>query len=39
MKRYDDNIEVFSDELKPGSRVIVSGQARLLDGVAIQVVN
>ncbi|MFZ5430510.1 MAG: efflux RND transporter periplasmic adaptor subunit [Bacteroidota bacterium] len=38
-KRYDDNIEVYSDQLKPGSRVIVSGQARLLDGVAIQVVN
>lgn len=36
-RRYDDNIEVFSDELKPGSRVIVSGQARLLDGVPVEV--
>lgn len=36
-KRYDDNIEVFSDELKPGDNVIVSGQARLLDGVQVEV--
>jgi membrane fusion protein, multidrug efflux system len=38
-KRYDDNIEVFSDELSAGDRVVVSGQARLLDGVAIMVVD
>ena len=38
-KRYDDNIEVFSDKLEPGARIIISGQARLLDGVAIQVAN
>lgn len=38
-KRYDDNIEVFSDQLNAGDRVIISGQARLLDGVAVQVVN
>lgn len=37
-KRYDDNIEVFSDQLNPGDRVIISGQARLLDGVTVQVV-
>lgn len=37
-KRYDDNIEVFSDELKPGDHIIVSGQARLLDGVNVEVV-
>lgn len=36
-KRYDDNIEVFSDDLNPGDRVIISGQARLLDGVKIEV--
>ncbi len=36
--RYDDLIEVISDELVPGDRVIVSGQSRLLDGVAVQVV-
>jgi len=36
-KRYDDNIEVFSDELKPGDKIIVSGQARLLNGVRVEV--
>ena len=38
-KRYDDNIEVFSDQLNAGDRVIISGQARLLDGVPVQVVD
>ncbi len=38
-KRYDDQLEVISDRLKPGDQIIVSGQARLLDGVAITVVN
>ena len=37
-KRYDDDVEVFSDELKTGDRVIVSGQSRLVDGVAVEVV-
>lgn len=37
-KRYDDNIEVFSDELKPGDNIVISGQARLLDGVKVEVV-
>jgi len=36
-KRYDDNVEVISDELKVGDKVIISGQARLLDGMPIQV--
>lgn len=38
-KRYDDDIEVYSDNLKAGDRIIVTGQARLVDGVAVQVVN
>jgi membrane fusion protein, multidrug efflux system len=38
-KRYDDDIEVFSDLLKAGDRVVVTGQARLLDGMKIKVVN
>lgn len=38
-KRYDDLIEVFSDELNPGDRVIVSGQSRLVDGVPLDVKN
>lgn len=38
-KRYDDDIEVFSDDLKPGVHVIVTGQSRLLDGVEVEVKN
>ena len=37
-KRYDDSIEVFSDELEPGDNIIISGQARLLDGVSVKVI-
>ncbi len=37
--RYDDQVEVVSDLLQPGDRVIVSGQSRLLEGVAVQVVS
>jgi RND family efflux transporter MFP subunit len=36
--RFDDQIEVLSDRLKPGDRVIVSGQSRLLQGIPVQVV-
>jgi membrane fusion protein, multidrug efflux system len=38
-KRYDDLVEVFSEELSPGDHVVVTGQARLLDGAALEVVN
>ncbi|QGY46671.1 efflux RND transporter periplasmic adaptor subunit [Maribellus comscasis] len=38
-KRFDDKVEVISNELKVGDKVIVNGQARLLDGVEIEVVN
>lgn len=38
-KRYDDQIEVFSKELNPGARIIITGQARLLDGVPVTVMN
>ncbi|MDD4107232.1 MAG: efflux RND transporter periplasmic adaptor subunit [Prolixibacteraceae bacterium] len=37
-KRYDDNIEVFSDELEPGDQIIINGQARLLDGMKVELV-
>lgn len=37
--RFDDNIEVISDELKVGDNIIVTGQARLLDGVSVEVKN
>ena len=36
--RFDDKVEVISSELKEGDKVIISGQARLLDGVQVQVV-
>ncbi len=36
--RYDDQVEVISDELKAGDSIIISGQSRLLDGVPIEVV-
>lgn len=36
-QRYNDNVEVLSRELKPGDNIIISGQARLLDGVKVQV--
>lgn len=38
-QRYNDNVEVLSKELKPGDNVIISGQARLLDGMKVTVVN
>lgn len=37
--RFDDDIEVISDELKAGDNIIVTGQARLLDGVSVEVKN
>lgn len=37
-RRYDELVEVFADDLNPGDQVIVSGQARLLDGVDVEVV-
>jgi membrane fusion protein, multidrug efflux system len=37
-RRYDDLVEVFSERLNKGDRVIVSGQPRLLDGVKVNVV-
>lgn len=38
-KRYNDMVEVESDQLKPGQKLIVSGQSRLLDGMKVQTVN
>lgn len=36
-ERYDDKVELVSEEVSPGDRLIVAGQARLLDGVAVRV--
>ena len=38
-KRYDDKVEIMSDELKEGDQLVVVGQARLVDGVKVNVVN
>lgn len=36
-KRFDDKVEVISGELKPGDKIVINGQARLLDGMEIQI--
>lgn len=36
--RYNDKVEVISDKLKPGDHVITTGQARLLDGMKVEVI-
>ncbi len=38
-QRHDDLVEVFSDKLQKGSEVVVSGQARLVDGTPLQLMN
>ena len=35
VQRFDDLIEVKSDELKPGDNIIYFGQARLIDGALV----
>lgn len=37
-QRYNDDVEVISDELQAGQNIIISGQARLQDGIALEVV-
>lgn len=36
-QRFDDNVEVISDQLKLGDNIVISGQARLLDGMKVKV--
>lgn len=38
-KRFDDKVEVISDELHVGDKIIISGQSRLIDQMEVQVVN
>ncbi|WP_423128935.1 efflux RND transporter periplasmic adaptor subunit [Gaoshiqia sp. Z1-71] len=38
-KRYNDKVEVISDQLHAGDKVIVEGQLRLLEGVDVQAEN
>jgi len=37
-KRFDDKLEIISDDLKEGARLIAEGQARLLSGDKVDVV-
>ncbi len=37
-KRFDDQVELISDEIKAGDMLIVSGQSKLLDGDPVKVV-
>ena len=36
-QRFDDQVEIISNEIKPGDEIVVTGQARLFDGVRITV--
>ncbi len=36
-KRFDDQMEIISDQLHEGDNLIVTGQNRLIDGVAVKV--
>jgi len=38
-QRFDDQVEIISNEIKEGDEIVVAGQARLHNGVRIQVVN
>ncbi|MBN2347611.1 MAG: efflux RND transporter periplasmic adaptor subunit [Bacteroidales bacterium] len=38
-KRYDDQVEIISNEIKEGDHLIIAGQSRLLDGVEVKVVS
>ncbi len=38
-QRFDENVEIIGDELKEGMDLVVAGQGRLIDGVAVKVVN
>lgn len=37
-KRFDEQIEILSDELNPGDQLVTVGQARLIEGVKLNVV-
>lgn len=37
-RRFDDQIEVYSDELRAGDQLVVAGQRNLLDGYRLKVV-
>ncbi|MDL2228015.1 efflux RND transporter periplasmic adaptor subunit [Odoribacter sp. OttesenSCG-928-L07] len=38
-QRFDDKIEIISDQIQEGSELIVVGQSRLVDGIKLNIVN
>lgn len=38
-QRFDENVEIISEEIKEGDELVVTGQARLIDGVKLNVIN
>ena len=37
-QRFDQNIEIFSNELKEGDKIVTVGQSKLIDGGKLNVV-
>lgn len=37
-ERYDENVEIISDGIQPGDHLVTVGQAKLIDGVKVEVV-
>lgn len=37
-KRFDEKVEIISDKLEAGSRIVTDGQTRLMDGLKVEVV-
>jgi RND family efflux transporter MFP subunit len=38
-KRYDENVEIISKEIKAGNKIVIKGQSRLSDGTNIEIVD
>lgn len=38
-QRFDDQVEIIADELHEGDELVVIGQARLVDGIKLEIVN
>ena len=37
-KRFDDQLEIISDNLKEGDKLVTEGQAKLINGDKIEIV-
>ena len=37
-KRFDRDVEIFSEDLKENDEIIVVGQGRLVDGVKLEII-